>query len=314
MQFAVALHAVDPNLQLGGPVFESNLQDVKAWPDANGETSWTKRFLAYLSSHGHIGDFNFFSFEHYPFASCGSRKTQDNLLREPGLVSHIVQTWRNDGLPPGLPIFITETNYSQHETDAAQEPAGAIWFADLAGSLLSTGASGLFFYEYEPIPLSRSNPCAGWGTYGVLQGNAHYAAQAPLAQFFAAQILTSSWAQPVDQPHILYPAAVAGGNGWIGAYPLLRPDGRWAVLLVNRDLANAHNVQIAFTTDAGTAYFNGQLTQTIFGAGQYGWVVDGAHSHPMPDGPAAVSQVGSGQGMIYGLPAGSIGVLSGAVQ
>ena len=55
-QFATALHAVDPALKLGGPVFESNAQDVKAWPDANGETSWTKRYLAYLSSHGHLQD------------------------------------------------------------------------------------------------------------------------------------------------------------------------------------------------------------------------------------------------------------------
>jgi len=49
-------------------------------------------------------------------------------------------------------MFITETNYSQNETDAAQEVTGALWYAEMMGSLLSTGASGAFFYEYEPIP------------------------------------------------------------------------------------------------------------------------------------------------------------------
>jgi hypothetical protein len=314
VQFAVALHAVDPKLQLGGPVFQSNLHDVKTWPDANGETSWTRRFLAYLASHGHLADLSFFSFEHYPFAACGNRKTQHDLLREPGLVSNIVKIWRDDGLPAGLPMFITETNYSQNETDAAQEPAGAIWLADLAGSLLSSGANGFFFYEYEPIPLSPAYPCSGWGTYGVLQGNAHYTAQAPLAQFFAAQLLTSSWAQAVDALHTLYPATIAGGNGWIGAYPLLRPDGTYAVLLVNRDLTHAHNVQIGFTTDSGTEYFAGQIQQSIFGAAQYGWVQEKRHSHPNPDGPIAVSQTTGGAGTVYALPAASIAVLNGGIR
>jgi hypothetical protein len=314
IQFANALHHVDPTLQLGGPVFQSNSRDVKAWPDANGQTSWTKRFLAYLSSHGHLSDLNFFSFEHYPFGSCGNRHTQTNLLREAGLVSHIVQVWRDDGLPAGLPIFITETNYAASETDAAQEPAGAIWLADFAGSLLSTGASGFFDYEYEPIPLSRAYPCAGWGTYGVLLGNAKYQAQAPLAQYFAAQILTGAWAEPGAALHTLFPAKVDGGNGWIGAYPLLRPDGSWAVLLINRDLTNAHQAQITFKTDAGPASFTGTLQQTVFGPAQYGWVQDGRHSHPMPDGPAATAQVQGGAGTVYTLPAGAIGVLSGSVQ
>ena len=62
-QFADALHTVDPKLQLGGPVFEDNAHDVKAWADGKyGETSWTKRFVAYLTSHNHLSDLSFFFF------------------------------------------------------------------------------------------------------------------------------------------------------------------------------------------------------------------------------------------------------------
>jgi hypothetical protein len=312
-QFATALHAVDPALKLGGPVFQSNLQDVKAWPDANGETSWTKRYLAYLASHGHLQDLSFFSFEHYPFAACGNTKTEANLLREPGLVSHIVSVWRNDGLPAGTPIFITETNYSQNETDAAQEPAGALWYADMVGTLMSAGGAGAFYYEYEPIPLSQSYPCPGWGTYGVLLGNQKYVAQAPLSQFFGAQLITGVWAEPVAALHSLYGATVAGGTSWVTAYPLQRPDGTWAVLLVNRDLANAHEVQVVFNGASGATYFNGSVTQTVFGAAQYGWVVNGAKSHPQPDGPAVSNTEPGGAGTVYMLPAGSLDVVEGTV-
>ena len=38
-------------------------------------------------------------------------------------MSNIVSVWRGDDLPADLPMFITETNYSQNETDAAQETA-----------------------------------------------------------------------------------------------------------------------------------------------------------------------------------------------
>jgi hypothetical protein len=312
-QFATALHEVDPKLLLGGPVFQSNLSDVQAWPDANGETSWTKRFLAYLQSHGLLADFTFFSFEHYPFAACGNSKTQDNLLREPALVKRILDIWRGDNLPAGTPIFITETNYSQSETDAAQEPAGAIWYADLIGSTLSNGGSGVFFYEYEPIPLSQSYPCKGFGTYGVLLGNKQYAAQAPLAQYFAANLLATQWAQPIDAPHTLYVATVGGGTNWVTAYPVQRPDGNWSVLLVNRDLKLPHDVQVAFQGSSGAAYFSGPVEQVSFGKDQYGWMADGAKSHPNPDGPAVTTQQPGGSGVVYTLPAASVTVLRGNV-
>jgi hypothetical protein len=313
-QFADALHAVDPTLQLGGPVFESNSRDVKAWAlTPQGETSWTKRYVAYLTAHNHLADLSFFSFEHYPFGSCTNQTDQANLLREPGLVSNIISIWRGDDLPAGLPMFITETNYSQKETDAAQEVTGALWYAEMMGSLLSTGANGGFFYEYEPIPLSRSFPCPGRGTYGVLEGNKDYTAQAPLSQYFGAQLLTQSWSVPGNGIHMLYPASAAAINAWVTAYPLQRPDGLWSVLLVNRDFANPHGVKLRFDTTSGTDWFSGSVTQTEFGPAQYAWITNGKQSHPDPDGPQTVTTVPGGRGETYTLPPESLTVLTGAV-
>ncbi|MGD0190656.1 MAG: discoidin domain-containing protein [Rhizomicrobium sp.] len=314
VQFADALHAVDPGLQLGGPVFESNSKDVKAWAlTPHGETSWTKRYIAYLTAHNHLSDLSFFSFEHYPFGACTNRADETNLLREPGFVSNIVSVWRGDDLPAGLPMFITETNYSQNETDAAQEVTGALWYAEMMGSLLSAGANGGFFYEYEPIPLSPAYPCHGWGSYGVLEGNNQYAAQAPLSQYFGAQLLTQSWSVPGNGIHTLYPALIADGPSWVTAYPLARPDGLWSVLLVNRDFTNAHSVTLQFNTASGTQWFSGSVTQTQFGPDQYAWIANGRHSHPDPDGPQSVTTVPGGAGGTYPLPPGCLTVLTGTV-
>src|SRR3984885_12480183 len=61
LQWATALHKVDPKLKLGGPIFTGVNKDVEAWPDAQGKTSWTTRFIDYLKSHGRLPDLAFFS-------------------------------------------------------------------------------------------------------------------------------------------------------------------------------------------------------------------------------------------------------------
>ena len=52
VQWARALHKVDPRLKLGGPVFTGENDDIKMWPDAQGRTSWLGRFIDYLKAHG----------------------------------------------------------------------------------------------------------------------------------------------------------------------------------------------------------------------------------------------------------------------
>ena len=48
LQWAAAIHKVDPNLKLGGPIFEGVNEDIHVWPDAQGRTSWMGRFVDYL--------------------------------------------------------------------------------------------------------------------------------------------------------------------------------------------------------------------------------------------------------------------------
>src|SRR5438046_4406057 len=66
IQWATAIHRVDPKLKLGGPIFEGVNEDIHVWPDARGRTSWMGRFFSYLKAHGHLADLAFVSFEHNP--------------------------------------------------------------------------------------------------------------------------------------------------------------------------------------------------------------------------------------------------------
>jgi hypothetical protein len=313
VEWSTALHAVDPNLHLGGPVFQGTNSDTPAWPNQNGNTSWLNRFLAYLSAHGAESDLAFMSFEHYPFAPC-QVATEDNLIAEPGLVSGIVKTWRADGVPATTPLLITETNYSANTTEHFQDISGALWFSDLAGSFMSAGGSSLYLYEYEPDPLFDYSHCpAGRGSWGMWNATPHYTVKQPTSQYFAAQLLTQQWADPVDETHTLFPATtdVLDGKGReiVTAYAVERPDGQWAVMLVNKDPSQAYSVQVTFNLSGGPAYFQSPVAAVTLSPKQYVWKPAKRNGSANPDGPPATASVNGGPGATYTLPASSVVVL-----
>jgi len=236
LQWASAIHKVDPNLQLGGPVFQGGTTDVPVWADVNGNTSWLKRFLTYLNNHGRSSDLAFMAFEHYPFNPFGN--VQQNLISEADLVRSVIDIWHQDGLSPSIPLFITELNYSASFTQIPQEITGALWEADFFGGFLASGGSGAFFYEYEPEPLFPVPGLLGaFGNLTMFPSDAEHKIKKRGAQYFASQILTHEWCQPIDQIHTLYSVTTTGKeNIAVKAYPVLRPDGQWSVLLINNDL------------------------------------------------------------------------------
>jgi hypothetical protein len=89
LQYATAIHKVNPKLKLGGPSFEGVIKDVEVWPDSEGRVSWLGRFLDYLKSHNRLNELSFLSYEHYPFDPCNT--SWNDLYREPQLISHIMQ-------------------------------------------------------------------------------------------------------------------------------------------------------------------------------------------------------------------------------
>ncbi|MGB0079265.1 MAG: discoidin domain-containing protein, partial [Candidatus Sulfotelmatobacter sp.] len=273
LQWATAIHRVDPALKLGGPSFQGVNKDIEVWPDANGKVSWTERFLDYLKQHGRVKDLAFFSFEHYPYEPC--RIPWGMLYDEPELVSHIMQVWHEDGVPADMPMFITEGNLSSGASETFQDIFAGIWLADYIGSFLNSGGNGVYFFHY--LPLQMEPGCNGSpGTFGMFTVDANYQIQQPLAQFFVAQLINLEWAQPAGGEHQVFAAKSdmedGAGHELVTAYVVKRPDGKWAVMAVNRDQQNAHRVRIAFeeATDKSSG-FAGPVEVSTFGSAQYRW-------------------------------------------
>jgi len=314
LQFATALHRVDPNLKLGGPVYTGQNEDIVVWPDAQGKISWTGRFLDYLKSHGRIQDLAFFPFEHYPYEPC--KISWSSLYDEPTLVSHILQVWRDDGLPPNVPMFITESNDTWNTGESSVDIFGALWLADYAGAFFNAGGKALYYFHY--LPLGVHGGCNdSMGTFGMFTTTRTYEIQKPTSQFFSSQLINTEWVQPGNGVHKVFSASGdifdAAGHSLVTAYALLRPDAQWSLLLVNRDQENAHKIRIEFHDAGGLHSFAGPVSVITFGSAQYQWHPTNEGGFPDPDGPALKATVTAKADSLYELPKASMTVIRGTI-
>ncbi|MGC2769643.1 MAG: discoidin domain-containing protein [Candidatus Acidiferrum sp.] len=306
IQFATAIHKLQPEAKLGGPAFEGTFGDVDVWPDSMGRVSFLGRFLDYLRAHGHLNDFTFFSFEHYPFMGKNETASWNDLFLEPGLVHRVVEAWKDNGLPPNLPFFMTEGNMGGG--GGPRDVKSALWLADYVGSMMSEGASGTFYFHYMPTP-------GGRGQFLALDKDFRVTNYPP--QYLAAEVITKEWVQPVDAPHRLFRAASDltddAGNVLVTAYAVARPDGQWSVLLVNKDRENDHEISLAFADEATkrTRSFDGAVERITFGAAEYQWHQTDLVGHADPDGPPARTTLRGDPAAKYVLPKASVVVLRG---
>jgi hypothetical protein len=333
LQWATAIHRVDPALKLGGPSFQGVNKDIEVWPDANGNVSWTGRFVDYLKQHDRMNDLAFFSFEHYPYDPC---KTPWGMLYdEPELMQHIMQVWHEDGIPADMPMFVTEGNLSSGASETYQDIFAGVWLADYIGSFLNSGGKGIYFFHYLPLqmePGCNSSP----GTFGMFTIDAGYQIEQPLAQFFVAQLVNLEWVQPFGGEHQVFAAKSdiddGAGHALVTAYAVKRPDGKWTVMAVNRDQQNGHRVRISFDGPADKpGSFAGSVEVSTFGRAQYQWhpahtrfmahaensgeptIVATSKGWADPDGPIVHTEVTGDKNTMYELPAASVVVVRGSV-
>jgi len=316
LQFAAALHRLDPKLKLGGPIFTGQNEDIQTWPDIHGNTSWTRRFIDYLRVHGALGELAFFSFEHYPIDP--GKIAWSSLFDEARLVTHIMQVWREDGVPKDVPLIITESNISSQFSEAYMSLWGGLWLADYVGAFLAGGGNALYYFHYMPAPL-RPGHNGSPGTFNFFSADEDLKIRQPLSQYFASQLINLEWLQPGNGPHRLFAAAAdvedGAGHTLVSAYPVLRPDGNWALLLINKDQENAHPVIIRFEDGARhrQGAFAGPVTSIVFGREQYQWHPDREGGMADPDGPPTTTTVQAHPATSFDLPAASITVLRGKV-
>jgi hypothetical protein len=317
LQWATAIHKIDPKLKLGGPVFEGVNEDIRLWPDAQGRTSWLGRFVDYLKAHGRLADLSFVSFEHYPFEPCDI--TWKSLYSEPTLMKHILQVWRNDGVPKDVPLMITEDHLAAGLTGPMTTIFAALWLADNVGSFFEGGGA---LFTHSPIqPQGVQNTCLGWASWSNFVADEEtYEIKGYTSPYFAAHMINQEWLQHRTGLHTMFPASTdikdPEGSLLVTSYAVHRPDGNWSLMLVNRDENNSHAVRVAFddAKSKRAASFSGPVTFTTFGSEQYVWINDGPNSRADPDNPPVATILNGAPESVFTLPKASITVLRGKVE
>jgi hypothetical protein len=315
IQWAAAIHKVDPKLRLGGPVFEGVNEDIRVWPDAQGQVSWMGRFVDYLKAHGHLSDLAFVSFEHYPFEPCSI--TWKTLYTEPQLMKHILQVWRDDGVPKDVPLMVTENHLANELTGPMTTIFAALWLADNVGSFFEGG--GTAFYHSPIQPEGIHNTCLGWASWSNFVSDENYDIKGYTSPYFAAHMINLEWVQHRSGVHHMFPSSTdikdTDGNVLVTSYAVHRPDGNWSLMMVNRDENNSHTVRVQFEDSRSkqNASFSGPVAFVTFGSEQYVWINDGLNSHPDPDHPPVGTTIAASSQTMFTLPKASVTVLRGKV-
>ena len=315
IQWAIAIHQVAPNIQLGGPSFQEIQPDRRGHKPELGNPVWIERFIRYLDRHHHSLDFSFFSFEWYPNENVCTPAAQQ-IERDANLLPAYVEVFRKHGLKPDIPIIISEYGYSAFAAEAEVDIDGALFNADTVGKFLTMGGSQAYLYGYEPSRVEREVACTAGNNMLFLsdnRGNITYRT----STYYGAELTMREWLQPSGGSHGIYQCRVGTGNKsgnlMISAYAVRRPDGQWSLMLINKDPRNVWSIHLRANNEGrDESAFIGEVDSYQFSAVQYKW--DPILGHPVKSDPPEHAKIDAGQTNHFNLPPYSLTVFRGNLK
>ncbi len=293
LQFAAAIHAIDPKLITGGPSLQSEVDGWKTFVDPQGERSWMKRFVAYLKNHKRLGDFGFFSFEWFPFDSLCD-PPEEQLVMHPFLMQKAFAGLDQDGVPRNIPWIISEYGYSSFAGRVEVELPAALLNVEIVAQFLMLGGQTAYCYGLEPnVPIRELEDCPSedrlWGNMMMIQMGPQGEAKWFLPAYYGAKLMIEEWAKPGNELHQLFKAQVRAGDitsDGLTAYAVRRPDSRWGVMILNKSRYSHQLKEVLFKGGNTHQYPSDKQVEVIqYSPKQYDWYADGADGHPTRSDP-----------------------------
>jgi hypothetical protein len=179
---------------------------------------------------------------------------------------------------------MTEYGYSAFGARAEVDLDGALLNADSVGHFLTMGGEAAYLYGYEASEIITEQECSAGNNMLFFRDDRGHIKK-PTATYWGARLLSQEWVQPGDQSHEIYPAVSDARNDYgdemITAYAVHRPDGLWALMLINKDPLRTYETSVVFRNAAPAAGgFDGRLDIFQYSSKQY--VLGGTPANPYP--------------------------------
>ncbi len=145
-----------------------------------------------------------------------------------------------------------------------------------------------FLYGYEPNEIIQEAACTSGNNMLFLlgaDGNISYR----MPTYYGARLLTKEWAEPGNGNHELYLATAnepaLHDQSLVTAYAVLRPDGWWAVMALNKDSCSEHTVAVTFHNGAtgSESGFEGAVDLYQYSRKQYELSAEKEEPYPIRD-------------------------------
>src|SRR5262249_5756445 len=154
------------------------------------------------------------------------------------------------------------------------------------------GGSKAYLYGYEPNYLQDELKCS-WGNLMMLQLNAKNEEVNRLSAYYAAQLTTKEWMQPISEQQDIFPVVVKPEKptspAAVTVYAVRRPDKQWSLLAINKSPKRVAQLNAEFKIPGAKhpVSFAGQIEVIQFSPQQYAWHADGPNGHPIRSLPPA---------------------------
>jgi hypothetical protein len=172
------------------------------------------------------------------------------------------------------------------------------------------------YYDVNAIRII-GHGCQGYANWGNALWDREGKIIGYTAFYHAGRMINEEWVTHRSGVHHLHTVDVgiedAAGNELVTSYAVRRPDGHWALMLINKDRDHAHSVRIAFGDGGKTGYFSRKARVVTFGSEQYVWHGEEASAHADPNLPPVISSVDASAQTVFTLPKASVTVLRGEV-
>lgn len=299
--FYKELHETNPDLEFGGPSMQDIEQTEVPGRLEFGKGGWLGALLRYLRVHKKLDQFSFFSFEWYPF---GDDCDRSQLTGASEMLTAALHELELSGLNHKIPWIISEYGYSAFGARAEVDIDGSLLNADSVARFLTLGGNAAYLYGYEPSEVIKEQECSSGNNMLFFSDQDHHIKE-PTPTYWAALLMTQEWTGDARKWHEVYSAISTvknkSGESIVTAYALMRPDGLWSLLLINKDPNHSYDVAVRVRNsgDKSVRGFRSAIDLFQFSGAQYQLNSDPNNPYPIRSEPPAHVVIGNRNGKIH---------------